>query len=193
MALATLAAVWLVVWAGVRTADRFKMTAEKFSAFASGLDLATLQGERRAKMLKELADKLNRLSAGERRRVRLGRVPERLFNQMTEQEKGDFIDATMPTGFKQMLGSFEQLPEDKRKRAIETAVKRMRSRRDGDPLGDGPPGDRPQVSEDLQKRIVAVGLQTFYKESSAQTKAEVAPLLEELQRAMEGGRLFLDR
>jgi hypothetical protein len=186
-----LATVWLIAWAGYRIAGSQRMTAEKFTAFAGGLDLNKLEAEKRARALRELADRLNRLPAEERRKVRMGRGrSDRLFDQMTEEEKGNFIDATMPTGFKQMLSSFEQLPEDKRKLAINRAVKQLRSAHEGDMAGPDGGGRPPEVSPELQKKIVSTGLKTFYLNSSAQTKAEVAPLLEEIQRAMEGGRLF---
>ncbi len=191
MAAAALAGIWLLAWAGHRLVGGTKMTAQKFAAYADKLDLSRLKGEERARALRELADKLNRLPAEERRRVRAGNGrPGRLFEQMTEQEKGEFIEATMPTGFKQMLSSFEQLPEDRRKRAIERAMGRLKEGRGGFDEPEGTTNRPPEVSPELQKQILTLGLKTFYKESSAQTKAEVAPLLEEIQRAMEGGRLF---
>lgn len=182
--------VSLLAWGGYRLASNAKVTAEKFTAHVEGLDLSRLQGAARARALRELAEKLNRLEREDRRKVRLGRKMETLFDQMTEEEKGRFLEDTLPTGFKQMLSSFEELPPDRRQQAITNAVGRLRrARAEGGPpeMGTNQPA---VLSEELQRKVVTVGLSTFYNSSSAQTKAELAPLLEELQRMMESGRLL---
>jgi len=191
-------AIWLVALAGYRIAKNAKMTAEKVRAYAESVDISKLSGAARAKAIRELEDKLNALSLEERRRARLERISWAWFGQMTEEEKAEFIDATMPTGFKQMLASFEQLPEEKRRKSIDDALRRLKEARDQ--LASGPGGgnggdtnSQPVLSPELQAQVRTIGLKTFYSQSSAQTKAELAPVLEELQRVMESGRPFRGR
>jgi hypothetical protein len=111
---------------------------------------------------------------------------------MTDQEKGDLIESTMPTGVTQMLTAFEQLPPEKRQKAVQESLKRLRdARNDPRNAGQWQGKEAPQpLSPELQQRAAAAGLGAFYSQSSAQTKAELAPLLEEIQRAMESGRLM---
>jgi hypothetical protein len=191
-------AIWIVALVGFAIARNSKVTAEKVAAFVHSIDLSKLTGEARRRAIARLAAMLNSLSPEERQRARFDGTAWAWMAQMTEDEKGTFIEATMPTGFKQMLNSFEQLPEEKRRRAVADSLRRLKEARDRIAAeGPGPsPGDTnqpPVLSEELQAKIRTIGLKAFYSESSAQTKAELAPVLEELQRVMESGRFFRGR
>ncbi len=191
-----LAAIWAIALAGYSLVRHSRMTAEKIEAYIRSVDLSKLSAEARAKAIRELAAKLNALTLEERRKARLGRAGWAWFEQMTEEEKSSFVDATMPTGFKQMIASFEQLPEENRRRTVDQALRRLREAQAGMAAGDGasvPPTNTPGISPELEAKIRTIGLQTFYSQSSAQTKAELAPLLEELQRVMQSGRPFHHR
>lgn len=195
-----LACVWLFAWGGYTWSQSRRVTAEKVAQYLRSIDLAQLSGEARAATLRELARKMNALSVEERRRARFAGDWDKWFAAMTEAEKTAFIDATLPSGFKQMLTSFEQLPEDKRRRAIDDAIRELKRARTtiekAEPefvLRTGNTNEPPELSEELQQRVVTLGLKSIYSDSSAQTKAELAPLLEEMQRAMESGRLFRGR
>ncbi len=192
IAAAVLVGVWALAYGGYVIAKNARVTGEKVRAYLAKTDLAKLKDRDRAKALKQLADYMNQLPVDERRTTRMDREWEKWFKEMNDQEKGDFIEATMPTGVKQMLTAFEQLPPDKRQKAVADSVKRLREARD-DPRNraqwqgkDAPPPLNPE----LEKRAAAAGLGAFYSQSSAQTKAELAPLLEEIQRSMESGRLM---
>lgn len=194
IALLALVAAWLLAWGGYTIAERSKVTAEKVRAYLRSVDLSQLSGDARAKALRALAAKLNALGYEDRRNARLDDEWSRWFTAMTEEEKSAFIDATMPTGFKQMITAFEKLPDEKRKKTIDDALKRLKEARDNPPKAGTPPLARmegtnqpPVLSEELQQKVRGIGLNSFYGQSSAQTKAELAPLLEEMQRAMENG------
>jgi DNA repair exonuclease SbcCD ATPase subunit len=186
------ALVWVLAFGGYRWAQSTRITAAKVATYLRTVDLASLSGVDRQRALTELARQLNALSYDERRQARLDREWQRWFTVMTEDEKGEFIEATLPAGFKQMLTAFEELPEARRKRALDDALKRLREAREqwnqgGGGAGAAQVGDAPVISDALQQKVTTLGLKAYYSQSSAQTKAELAPLLEELQRMMERG------
>jgi hypothetical protein len=187
--------VWLVLGAGWLISNRAKATAEKVAAYLHENDLSKMSAEHRSRALRELSEKMAALPIEERRKARMDDAWEQWFAEMTEAEKGALIEATLPSGFKQMLASFEQLPEDKRRRAVTDALRDLRKAREA--ALNGEPSElridnsrQPELSEELQQKVVNIGLQAFYTQSSAQTKAELAPVLEEMQRLMENGALL---
>ncbi len=193
LAISAIVGIWVVVWAAQAYFAHIKMTADKVRAYIASVDFGKLTGDARAKALKELEDKLNALSYEERQKLRGEHLIGDWFAQMTEDEKAQFIEATMPTGFKQMIGAFEQLPEDKRKRMVDDALKNLREQNQRMANGtdvSAPATNGPPISPELEAKVRTIGLNTFYSQSSAETKAELAPVLEELQHAMESGRMM---
>src|SRR5215831_11428996 len=129
-AVAAVAAIWIAALTGYWIVSHGRATPEKVRAYVDSIDFSRLSPAERAAAIRKLADMLNHLSLEERQRLRLDRTSYRWFQEMTEDEKGQFLDATMPTGFKQMLNSFEQMPEERRQRAINEAVRRLRAVRE---------------------------------------------------------------
>jgi hypothetical protein len=190
LAIIALVAIWAVALAGYEIAKHAKVTPEKVRAYIASVDFNHLSSADREAALRKLAAMLNALSLEERRSLRLNRLV--WFNEMTDAEKSEFLEATLPTGFKQMLSAFEEMPADKRKKVVDQAVKQMQNAReqmaaDGQSPSSGTNGT--VLSPELQEKVTKIGLQSFYSQSSAETKAELAPLLEEMQHTMESGRM----
>jgi hypothetical protein len=193
IALLAIVAIWVAAVAGYFIAKNAKVTADKVRAYVTAVDLSKLSATERAEALRKLADMLNQLSLEERREMRMGRTVGDWFAQMTEEEKAEFIEATMPTGFKQMIAAFEDLPPERRQRTVDQALQRLRDQQPRNAFEESNGTNAPPLSPELEARVRTIGLKSFYSESSAQTKAELAPLLEELQRSMESGRAFRGR
>jgi hypothetical protein len=194
-AISAIVGIWLVAWAGQWYLDSIKVTAAKVRAYMASVDFSKLTGEARARAIRELEDKLNALSYEERQQLRAEHLVGDWFAQMTEEEKAKFIDATMPTGFKQMIGAFEKLPEDKRHKLVDDALANLRkANQSAGGNGTGRRGTNgPPISPALEAKVRTIGLNSFYSQSSAETKAELAPVLEELQRSMESPRMQRER
>jgi hypothetical protein len=190
LAMIALVVIWAIAIAGYEIARHAKVTPEKVRAYLESVDFSHLSAADREAAIRKLAAMLNALSLEERQGLRFDR--RAWFNEMTEAEKSEFLEATLPTGFKQMLGAFEDMPPDKRKHVVDQAVKQLQDARQqmaagGQALADT---NSPVLSPELQEKVTKIGLQSFYSQSSAETKAELAPLLEQMQQMMESGRMM---
>ena len=181
---------WAVAIAGYEIAKHARVTPEKVRAYINSVDFSHLFAADREAAIRKLAAMLNALSLEERQGLRVDR--RGWFNEMTEAEKSEFLEATLPTGFKQMLTAFEDMPPDKRKHVVDQAVKQLQDARQQMAAGGQDPADTnsPVLSPELQEKVTKIGLQSFYSQSSAETKAELAPLLEQMQQMMESGHLM---
>src|SRR6266850_4837454 len=156
--LIALLAIWGLAFTGYTIAKHSRVTSEKVRAYVESVDLSKLSPDARARAIQRLANMLNALSPEDRRQARMERIAWGWFGQMTEEEKAAFIDATMPTGFKQMLASFEQLPEEKRRRAIDDALRRLKESQqklqsDGPAADAGATNAPPGLSQELQAKV----------------------------------------
>ncbi len=66
---------------------------------------------------------LNGLTFEERQQMDRSGVTRNFFRELTPDEQGAFLDATLPTGFKQMMESFNRMDPAKRKAFVERAVR----------------------------------------------------------------------
>src|SRR2546430_1493603 len=104
-----LAAVWAVAGAGIYFARSAKPTPESVAARLQPQTLDSKSPAQRAKIIDSGASMLNRLTFEERQQLRRDRVPEKFFAALTPAEQGKFLDETLPTGFRQMMESFNKM------------------------------------------------------------------------------------
>ena len=183
-----LVAVWIVALLIFHLAAKTRVTAEKMENYAASVDLDKLSGDARAKALNDFADMANLLSFDERQKWRRDDLWRKWFAAMTEKEKLDFINKTLPTGIQQMLDAYSKLSDDQRKRIVDNSLKRMQQ--DGPNNADGGFGKNgaPALSPELEQQARDIGVQQLYMNSSAETKAELQPLLEQIQRQIHNPR-----
>lgn len=179
-----LAAIWVVASVALRGIREQKPTAERMLAFVESRDLDSLHGAERERHLEMMADRLNRLPFEERQKLREQRPLEHVFRKMHPDEQGRFLDRTLPTGFREVMEAFNKMTSEERRRHVERALRDMRAR-----AGELDPGRAEERLGDGQvRKIIDQGLQSFYRDSTAETKMDLAPLIEEMQAQMQGFR-----
>ncbi len=175
-AIIALIGVWVVAGAIVFFARSARPSPEAVGEYIRTHQLTPEQSQKeRDKILTKAANQLNQLTYEERRELRREHGMDKFFRSLTPEEQARFLDLTLPVGFSQMMDAFNKMPPEKRKKFVEKTLEEMRKHQ---------PEEAPKLDNNAQ-RIIHQGLRSFYSEASAQTKLDLAPLIEQMQRSMQ--------
>lgn len=188
-----LIAVWGVVW-GVRSiAESKKITAELVNREISKANFADWSGEatapdaaesaRRDKELRRIADLVNRLDFHEREKNRENRTGENFFRKLTPTEKGTFIEITVAETMGRFMETLDAMPPEQRKKFVEQGLKDIQSGRTEAEMARAN-----ELGDDLLEKITQEGLKAYFEKSSADTKLDLAPLMEAMNDTIQGMR-----
>ncbi len=181
-----LVVIWGLAWGVMRLAGVFRETPETVLAYMEGHSLEDESDPaKRRQIIATLADKLNSLDHlqinefqanpdGDRRRD--------FFKRMTPDEQHFFMEKRIGKAFNQMMNAFNEMERDERKQLVERTLKRMR-----EDEGERRGLRRLEESDPTAtERIVNEGLRAYYQDASAETKLDLAPLMEQMQLNLQG-------
>jgi hypothetical protein len=180
-----LAAVWIIAGSLIWWARSQKPTPDRLLAYVESHAIEGKSSQDRGKVIEKVAAQLNGLSYDERREIRINRRLDQFFRSLSADEQTRFLDLTLPEGFKQMMDALNKMDREKRKQFVERTLKEMQ-KQEGSEIPDK---ERERFLEDRNaQKIIDQGLKSFYSEASAETKLDVAPILEQMQRNLQGLR-----
>lgn len=174
-AAAALIAIWAIAASGIWLLKKSTPTAESVAAQMESAGLSGQSSAERSVTIGKVAERLNRLDFEERQKLRRQKTPQTFFTSLTEAERLDFLDRTLPAGFQQMMEAFNRMEPAKRRKMVERALAGMERE-------DRPP---PDLDDQMTQKMVDQGLRSFYNDASAETKLDLAPLIEQMQVRMQ--------
>jgi hypothetical protein len=188
-----LAVVWAGVW-GVRTyAGSKKITSKSLTRqieranFSDWSDKDSVpdrvEARRREKELREIASTMNRLDFKEREQNRQNRVGEAFFRNLSASEKSLFIDLTVMESMNRFMEALDAMPAEQRKSFVEMGLKDIEQGRTEEELARAK-----ELGSDLLDKISQEGMRAYFEKSNAQTKLDLAPLMEAVNETMQGLR-----
>jgi len=185
--------VWASVW-GIRTyAESRKITAERVDRYVQDAKFADwsegkpggADGEaaKRDKDLREIAGMVNRLDFEEREKNRDDRKGEQFFRKLSADEKGLFINLTIAESMGHFMEALDAMKPEQRKKFVEQGLKEVREGKTKENM------ERTDaLAEDLLDKISQEGMKAYFEKSSADTKLDLAPLMEAMNETMQGLR-----
>ena len=187
------AVVWLAVMAAQRIFGGMKPSAEKLGALIEEAQFADWSEEevvpdpaeaaRRDEKLREVAAPVNQLDFKERERIREKRADRVFFRRLSKPEKVLFFDLTYAESISRMMEALDGLPTAERKEFVENALEELQSG-----MAQEDMARLEELGDDLLEKAAREGFQVYLEKASAETKMDMAPLMEAMNEAMQGLR-----
>lgn len=186
-ALLGIASIWIAVAGILRITSQHTSTPDKVMAAMLNApwlkdENATVSDTERQERLDAVIAQVNLLDFDQRKQLREdGQDVTRTFmDSLTKAEKGQFLERTVEHHFKSMMKAFNQMQPEERRRVVEQARADMqRNKSDGRNMENLQKED-----EKVFQNVVEKGLGAYYEDASAETKLDLAPLMEEMQQRM---------
>jgi len=177
---AVLIAIWAIAGGIIFWARSVKPTPDSVARYLDAHPVASAPD--RGKLLAKVASQINQLNYDQRREAGMGKKLNTFFRSLTPEEQSRYLDLTLPAGFNQMMDALNKMTPEKRKEFVDKTLAEMKKHE-----GEDVPEDKRKLDANGQK-IIDQGFRSFYSEASPETKMDVAPLIEQLQRNLQSVR-----
>jgi hypothetical protein len=185
--------VWGVV-SGIRAlVGEQRFTAEKLSdaieegAFDDWSEFEVLPANAESKgrhnQITKIADMVNSLDFAEREKARDERIGENFFRRLAQPEKERFINLTIEKSMETFMKALDALDPEQRRKFVEDGLREIEDGRTEEEMKR-----TREMSEDLLRRITDEGMKSYFENASADTKIDLAPLMEAMDDVMKGMR-----
>jgi catalase len=187
IALLAIGAIWGVVAAVMGLTEKHTSTPEKVQELmtsAPWFENENLDEAARKKHLDEVIAHVNRLDFDQRRQNREDdpEIGRRFMDSLTKPERHRFLEETVEQHFKSVMKAFNQMSREERQRVVANARRDMQR----DSVDSQNMRRLEQEDEKVFENVVEKGLGAYYQEANAETKMDLAPLMEEMQERMRG-------
>ncbi len=187
--LCALILIWGAVVVVMRATDQHTSTPEKVTAAMEKSpwlmdETKDIPVSERQEHIDGVIAQVNLLDFEQRRSMRETNqaASQRFFQSLTPEEKSHFLQETVENHFKSVMKAFNKMDPEERKRLVKSAQKDVeRNRVEGQNME--------KLKEEDEKAfevMVEKGLGAYYETASAETKMDLAPLMEEMQQRIRG-------
>lgn len=168
--------IWAIAGIAIFAARSSRPTHESVLAFIQKTDLSGKSEAQVDAMIVTLADKLDGMSAGERRLVENSDSLRSAFRTFTAPQQRKFLDLTLPSGMKQTMLALNRMAPAERDTFVQNALRQA-----GQDLGfnDG------TVDKATLDKVLQDGMAAFYSTASPEVKLQMAPVLEQLHSSLQ--------